>query len=91
MKEGEADIAGGSGPREGFLCLQKAGGCLKAWGESGEREARRMGVRWEEQVDELMWEKYGALEEGSAGKEGRWRLSSGEQGGSWETSSPRRS
>lgn len=37
-----------------------------------------MGVRWEEQVDELMWEKSGALEEGSAGKEGRWRLSSGD-------------
>ena len=50
-----------------------------------------MGVRWEEQVDELMWERSGALEERSAGKEGRWRLSSGEQGGSWETSSPRRS
>ena len=48
-----------------------------------------MGVRWEEQVDELMWERSGALEERSAGKEGRWRLSSGEQGGSWETSSPR--
>lgn len=72
MKEGEADIAGGSGPREGFLCLQKAGGCLKASGRVWrEREAGRMGVRWEEQVDELMWEKSGALEEGSAGKEGR--------------------
>lgn len=54
MKEREADIAGGSGPREGFLCLQKAGGCLKASGRVWrEREAGRMGVRWEEQVGEL--------------------------------------
>ena len=40
MKEGEADSAGASGPREGFLCLQKAGACLKAsgrgWKDGGE-------------------------------------------------------
>ena len=47
MKEGEADIAGGSGPREGFLCLQKAGGCLKAsgrvWRERGWKDGGEVG------------------------------------------------
>ena len=51
-----------------------------------------MGVRWEEQVDELTGGR--GLEPWRRGEWG-WKaggdFSRGQQGGSWETSSPRRS